>query len=169
MKANQQQQSLYDYMMANVRHIVFNDQGVKTLLDKVQSSDGGPVQGIGHTSAMLVRSVSGGLAQQGMEPPQDVVFGALRGTVSDLTEVAAAAKVIPDEQKTQVAQGALADAVNTFKSAKTPSAIGSKEFPGGSPQATQPMQPGQAAPAQPMGAQPSPQVGGIINQAMKAV
>lgn len=139
-KADPAQQEMFDLVMANVRGMVFDDTGVNTVIDKIRSADGGPAQGIGHTAAMMVKSVSGGVQKQGKQIPQPVMFGALRGAVGDLTEVAAASKIIPEEQKSQVAQQALPQAV--------------KFLSGGAPQAEP---------------RPAPQLDGIINNAMRAV
>ncbi len=152
--ADPKQQKMFDMVMANVRGMIFNDAGIKGVLDKIQSAEKGPVQGVAHTAAMLVKSVDGGIKQQGKMVPQPVLFGALRGAVGDLTEVAAAANIIPEEEKPKVAQAALPEAAQYLKQ----------------PQPAQGQQPPGAAPGmQPAPAQPSPQVDGIVNSAMGAV
>lgn len=138
-KADPAQQEMFDLVMANVRGMIFDDQGVNTVIEKIRGAEGGPAQGIGHTAAMVVKSVNGGIAKQGKQVPQPVMYGALRGAVGDLTEVSAAAKVIPEEQKPQVAQQALPLAVKF---------LGGQDKP------------------QP---QTAPQLDGIINSAMGAV
>lgn len=152
--ADPKNQEMFDLVMANVRGSIFTDIGVQAAVNKIREAEGGPVQGIAHTAAMLVKSVDGGIRQQGRTVPQSVLFGALRGAVGDLTEVAAAAKIVPEEEKPKVAQAALPEAARFLKQPKAP------EQPGQPPQA-----PGMA----PAPAQPSPQVGGIVNAAMGAV
>ena len=94
--------------------------------------------------------------------PPNVLFGAFKETVGDVIGLAAAAKVVPDEDKAkqQVAQKSLLEGVKVFK---TP-----PQGPAGAQPGQPPAQPQPAQPQAPV-APPPDAVQGVINQAMGAV
>lgn len=146
-QASPQQKTMFDSVMLNVRKMLYNDTGMKTAVDKIKTAEGGPATGIAHTSAMMLKAVEGGISEQGRAIPPEVMMGALKETVGDVTEVAVAANVVPPDQKAAMAQQALPMSAKFMR-----------------PQQEAP-QPG-AAPAQP---EAQGQVDGIINKAMGAV
>lgn len=112
-----QANKMYDWVMLQVRESIFNDQGIQAVLGKIRSADD-PVAGIGHTAAMLIRSVVSGAKEKGASVPKEVLSAAFKETVGDLVELAVAAKVIGEEQKVQVAQVAMKQGAGFFQ--KTP-------------------------------------------------
>lgn len=143
-KATPDQQSMYDVIMVQVRNMIYNDQGMKTVLEQIKSAEAGPQRGIGYTAAMLMKSVKGGIEKQGKTVPPDILMAAYAETVADLTEVAVAANIVPEDQKAAIAKAAMADGAKIFQQA-------SKKKP--------------AQPAQPM---PPPAQPGLIKQAAGA-
>lgn len=157
-KADPQQQKMYDIVMLQAREMIFNDVGMKSVVEQIGSAEKGPASGIGYTAAMLMKSVQGGLKEKGKRVPPEVLTGAYAETVADLTEVAVAAKLVPEEQKSVVAKQALAEGGAAFRGA-------------GKPQPAQPhgAAPPAAQPAPPPARQPGlPSVGGLVKQAMGA-
>ena len=155
-KATPEQKQMFDGVMLNARKMIYDDTGVKTVVDKVSQSENGPAAGIGHTAAMILKSIKGGLEQQGRTIPPEVMLGALKETVGDVTDVAVAAKVLPEEQKIPTAQEAMRMGAR-FLSQKPP----------------QQAQEGQAAPQQaappPMPTPGQAPVDGLIKQATGAL
>jgi hypothetical protein len=63
---------------------------------------------------MILRSVSGGLKKAGVEVPDDVLFHAGTDLVSDLTELAVTAKLVPEADSDKVAQEAFFQGLKTY-------------------------------------------------------
>ena len=122
-------QKMYDWVMLQAREMMFNDQGIQSIIGKIQSADD-PAKGIGHTAAMLMRSVSSGAAEKGSRVSPQVLAAAFKETVGDLTEIAVAAKLVPEEAKAQVAASAIQQGAAFFKKPATP-----EQAPQGAPQA----------------------------------
>jgi hypothetical protein len=116
MKANERAQKQYDIIMLQIREIMFHDNGgLQSVVEQLQTVKGGPVRAIGYTAAMLVKSVKSGLAEKGKKVDPEILKAAFLETVANLVEVAIAAKIIPPDQKQQVAQQAAADGAQIFK------------------------------------------------------
>jgi hypothetical protein len=114
-KASSEQQRMYDIVMLQVRGMVFNDGGIQTTLEQIKGAEKGPARGIGYTAAMLIKSVQGGLKEKGKKIPPEILMGAYAETVADLTEIAVAAGIVPEEAKAEVAKAAMADGAQIFR------------------------------------------------------
>lgn len=109
-----EEQKLYDLVMTQAQAIVYNEHGVQAVVDKLKAMPDNPAKAIGHTAAMLLRSVKGGLARAKIDVPDDVLFHAGTELVADLTELATAAKVITQDQAPHVGQEAIFEGLKTY-------------------------------------------------------
>ena len=148
MKEANPEQKIFDFVVANSREMIFNETGVKAVLAKMQAAE--PAKAIGHTAGMILKSVQGGIKEQGLQIPPTVLSAAYKEVIGDLVELASVNGIIPEESKREVAIQAAQTGVEMLKNVKQAKAA----------QATQPAQP-----AQPM---PPVSKGGLINETMGA-
>jgi hypothetical protein len=109
-----EEQKLYDLVMTQAQAIVYNEHGVQAVVEKLKAMRDNPAKAIGHSAAMILRSVKGGLAKANVDVPDDVLFHAGTELVADLTELATAAKVISEDQAAQVGQEAIFEGLKTY-------------------------------------------------------
>lgn len=109
-----QEQALYDFVMVQAHENLYSEQGVKSLMEKFSSMKDRIPFAVGHTAAMLMRSVGGGLEQNGIPVDQNVLFHAGTELVADIVEIAVAAKIIPEEQAAEVGQQAIFEGLKAY-------------------------------------------------------
>lgn len=143
-----QEQSMYDTIAVSARGIIFGEQGFKATLEKLTSGED-IGKSIGHTAAMILRSVEGGIKKQGRQVPPAILIQAADDVLSDLIDIAEAAKLIDKKHESEIAKQALDEILRVLTTV-------------GRQQKAQ-QQPG----AQPAPQQPQSQ-GGLVQQAMGA-
>lgn len=109
-----EEQKLYDLVMAQAHAMIYDEQGIQAVLQKLNALKDKPAQGIGHTAAMLIRSIKGGLKRAKIDVPDDVLFHAGTELVADITEIAVAAKIITEEQASEIGQEAVFEGLKTY-------------------------------------------------------
>lgn len=127
--ASPQEQAMYDSIAVPARAMIYGEQS-EAIVKKLESGD--PAEAIGHTAAMVLRSVTGGIEQKGRKVPPDVMIASLDDVISDLVDLASAGKIIDRKQESEIAAAALERAVKVLK---------------GEPQQAQQPQPGLVASA----------------------
>lgn len=159
-----QEQKQYDAVMLQARGMIYGDPkkpdnliGFRTILEKLGSGKKDIGVTIGHTAAMIIRSIQTGIQQQGKKVPGDILFHAGMEVVAELIEIAEAANIMSKSQEAKVKKQALFEGMRVF-------GIVQKTPPPQQPQ--QPQQP-QAAQAQPLQPAQSPQPQGIVGAAMQ--
>lgn len=149
MKPNPAQQKQYDVFITQARKILYDQTSIEALFKKLQSSDA--TKAVGHTAAMVAKSIKGGMEQQNMPVEDAVVAGAVKMLVNDILEIVVSADIIPKEKAKAIAKDAVMQAMQFLNA------------PDKAPQ--QPQQGGpELPPQQPQ--QPAPQ--GMVQQAMGA-
>lgn len=123
------EQQDYDLFMVNVREMMYSEQGTPFILQQIQSSEQGPAKGIGYTAAMIIKSIKGGFEQKGKKVEPQVLKTAFMETVADLVDLAIASGMIEESQKKEIAQQALSQGAEIYKS--------SPKAPQGQPQRPQ--------------------------------
>lgn len=188
-----QEQKQYDTVVTKAMELLYADDRLPTLLDKLQKNTDNITSEIGHSAAMTLMTISKTVENQGQEIPEEILFSAGAEIVSQVTDIAVAAKLVPEEGSEKIAEAALYEGLRVWgqqmgqsgkinderqleaKSLLDQAGIqqdlsripghGQQQQPAG-PQAGAPQGAPQAAPqAAPMGA---PMGGGIVNQAMGA-
>ena len=113
MKANEKQQTVYDFLMLNIRSSIYSDVGFKAMLEKLKGV-GEPVKAVAHTAAMLVKSISKGMEAEGGPVPKEVVGPAIAETVGEVALIAAKNGIIEQSAAKDVAKQALPMAVKFY-------------------------------------------------------
>lgn len=108
-------QRQYDIFMLAVRESIYSEHGLNAALSQIRTANGGVPTGIGYTAAMAVKSVKGGIEQQGKKVKPEIVQAAYMETVADLTELAISAGMVEKNQKKQVATEAAKAGVKFFR------------------------------------------------------
>lgn len=112
-QASPQEQAMYDAVATSARGIIFGEQSFKMVLEKLTSSPN-PGESIGHTAAMVLRSVESGIKKKGKQVPPDVLIAASDDVITDLVDIAEASKMIEKEQEGEIAKQALDEAVKVL-------------------------------------------------------
>ncbi len=155
MKPDQKQQAQFDVFLLQARKSLYNDAGIEAFQSKLGQGD--PPLAIGHTAAMLTQSVKGGIEQKGKTVRPEIATAAYGRLVNDLTEVAVAAKAVPEPEAPAVAQQAYAKGAEILR--QKPEQQGSEPAQESAP----------PAPGGQMPQIPTPQTSGLAEQAMRAV
>lgn len=157
-----QEQSQYDGVMAAARGIIFGDpskpednSAIQTTVAKLAANRQDPAMAIGHTAAMVITAVKGGVEQQGKTVPDDILFHAGQEIVQDLVDISTAAKLIPPKAAPEIAKQAIFQGLKIYGEQELQM---KQQKPPGPPQPGQPAQPAQ--PPQP--AMPAQGVAGSV-------
>lgn len=97
-----EEQAQYDRVIIEAQGLMYTENGIKTIVQKLTSMKDRLPLAIGHTAAMLIKSVSGGLKKAGQPVEGDVLFAAGQEIVADLIEIAQAAKLVPEGEDPEV-------------------------------------------------------------------
>jgi hypothetical protein len=165
-----QEQRMYDAVVTACFGIMYNDNGFKILLQKLTALRSNMGDGIGHTAAMLIMSVRGGLKQQGTDIPGDVLYAAGQEVIENLVDIAVGAKLADETDRTKLTQQALMSGLKVFgnqevlKSTADQRAQAAQDLQDVGVQATiDGKQVGAGANQAPAQAQPQAPAGGIVN------
>lgn len=105
-----QEQAMYDTVVLNARGIIFGDKN-ETVVKKLEEAGENVAESVGHTAAMILRSIAGGIEKKGRQVPKEVLVSAMDDVISDLIDVATAAKITTAKEEGKVAEGALKSGV----------------------------------------------------------
>lgn len=109
-----EEQKQYDIVMTAARGILFGEATFKTVMDKLSGGKDEMGKTIGHTAAMVITSIKGGIEKQGRSVPEDILFHAGEEVVSDLIEMAVAAKLMQESEAEAVTKQALFEGLKVF-------------------------------------------------------
>ena len=113
-----EEQQQYDMVMTAARGIMFGAQGSKVVLQKLEQGKDDIASTIGHTAAMVISSVKGGIEQKGHEVPGDILFHAGMEVVADLVQVAEAGKLMDEADEKKVTEEAVFEGLRVFGEAQ---------------------------------------------------
>jgi hypothetical protein len=114
MKATPEQQQQYDAVMLAARGIIYSDQGAPMVLQKLAGGRDNLGETIGHTAAMILSSVKGGIENKGRQVPNEILFHADQELVADLVEIADASNMLDGADKKKVSNEAFLNSAKTF-------------------------------------------------------
>jgi hypothetical protein len=181
-----EEQHQYDTVVYKAMEMLYSDDNIPIIMEKLKGGAKNISAEIGHSAAMVLTSIEQTVAQNDQQIPEDNLFNAGQEIVSQIVDIAVAAKVVSEEQSQDVAEAAFYEGLRIYgqnmgrdgklgedKSAEArdlmrqagieqdPTKIpGKQPAAGGEPQQGQP--PGPPGPPQ---AQPATPPVGIINQA----
>lgn len=135
---NQASQKQYDSVVMAALGILYGEMSRDMVLQKLEGGADNLPQVIGHTAAMVLKSVVEGIKQKGREVPREVIAGAGQEVVAEVMEIAIAAKLLPKEEAETVGKAAMAEARKVFEGQ------GAKAPQGAAPQGMPPQPPQQA-------------------------
>jgi hypothetical protein len=159
--ASPEEQEQYDMVMTAALSMIYGDQSLPTVVEKLASDKEELGKAIGHTAAMILMSIKGGVERQGREVSGDILFNAGQEVVSELIEVAISSKLMDESQTDQILEQALTEGMRVFGEAelKSPNAA---QKQAAAKQEMAGMQGGQPQGAQPQGAQPQGIIAGVM-------
>lgn len=118
--ASPEEQQMYDQFVGAALHQIWgDDMSHQAILKKIK--DEGPDRAgfaIGHTAAMLCRSIVGGLRKAGRDLPEDILFAGAQEVVENLVEMASAAGIIPKGGEQQVMEVAMLEGTKAYADAE---------------------------------------------------
>lgn len=109
-----EEQAQYDIVITAARGILFGEATFKVVMDKLSGGKAEIGKTIGHTAAMVITSIKGGVEKQGREVPGDILFHAGEEVVADLIEMAVAAKLMQEADSERVTKEALFEGLKVF-------------------------------------------------------
>jgi len=109
-----EEQAQYDTTMTMLLHAIYGKEAFPQILAKLGSGRDNPAHIIGHTAAMLIRSVSGGVKEQGKQIPDDILFAVGQEVVSELIEIAIGSDIIKKEEAQKVGEAAFYEGLKTY-------------------------------------------------------
>lgn len=115
-----EEQAMYDNFVGAALHQIWqDDMSHQAIMRKMKDEGPGNIgKAIGHTAAMLCRSIEGGLKRAGREIPEDVLFAGAQEVVENLIEMADAAGMIPEEKKETIFEEAVLEGTKAYADAK---------------------------------------------------
>jgi antitoxin component of RelBE/YafQ-DinJ toxin-antitoxin module len=190
-----EEQQQYDTIVYKAMEMLYSDDRIVPMLEKLKAGANNISKEIGHTAAMVMTSLVQTVAQSDQEIPEEILYNAGQEVVSQIVDIATAAGIVSEEQSQDVAEAALyeglriwgqnmgrdgqitdARAIEAKQSltqagieqdiSKIPGRGQAEQPPPAGPSGQPPTQPGPPQ-AGPPQARP-PQMGGIVNQAAGA-
>jgi hypothetical protein len=178
-----EEQHQYDTVVYKAMEMLYSDERMPALLEKLKAGAKNISKEIGHTAAMVLTSLEQTVAQNDQEIPEEILFNAGGEIVSQIVDIAVAAKIVSPEQEQDVAEAAFYEGLRIYgqnmgRDGKITDerALAAKEqmrqagieqdssgVPGHGPEAAPAPEQSAAASAAP-GAPPAPPVPGIVNQ-----
>jgi hypothetical protein len=109
-----EEQKQYDEVVTAALSLVYDPQGFPTTVKKLVDMGDRPAFAIGHTAAMLLKSVNESVKKSGAEISDDILFAAAQEIVSDLTDIAVGAGVISKEQGDSIGEEAFYEGMKVW-------------------------------------------------------
>ena len=109
-----EEQAMYDAVVTAARGIIFDDARFKIVLDKLAGGKDELASTLGHTAAMVMISVQGGIEKQGRTVPGDIMLHAGTEILDDLIEIAMRMKLMDESQREEVTKKALFEGMKVF-------------------------------------------------------
>src|SRR6185369_4280566 len=102
-----QEQKQYDTIVTACFAMMYKQPGIAMVIQKLMAEKANIAQGIGHTAAMIIISVKGGIEKQGGHVPGDILYAAGQEVIADLIEIAVGSGLMEEKDTDEVAQKAL--------------------------------------------------------------
>lgn len=183
-----EEQKQYDTVVGKAMELLYDEERLGYLVDKLKGGAKNISKEIGHSAAMTLSTIDQTVKEQGQQIPEEILFNAGEEIVSQIVDIAVAAGIVSPEQEQDVAEAALYEGLRVWgqnmgrdgkitpeRSSEAQEALSMaqiqqdatkasalKQGPGAQEQTP----PGQAAQQSgPPAPQAAPAQGGIINQA----
>jgi len=166
-----EEQKIYDTVMAMALNMMYGKGATDTIMQKLGAGKDNIAGTIGHTAAMIMRSVTATAEKKGKTIPDDVIFAAGQEVVSDLVQLAVNGRLMKAEAFDSVAEAAFTEGLRIWgkqmqDSGKLTPEIQQQAQADLKEAGIQWQDPkGQQAPA---GQPPAPPPAGVVNEAMGA-
>lgn len=111
------EQAAYDTVVKAALSMIYVEDGsFSAIVEKIkgEADKNGLAYGIGHTAAMILRSITEGAKQQGREVPEDVLLPAGQEVVAELVEVAVKAGLAPEADQEKLFSEAVMNGVQEY-------------------------------------------------------
>lgn len=112
-----EEQGAYDTVVKAALSMIYVEDGsFSAIVEKIkgESDKNGLAYGIGHTAAMILRSITEGAKQQGREVPEDVLLPAGQEVVAELVEVAVKAGLAKEADQEKLFSEAVMNGVQEY-------------------------------------------------------
>lgn len=112
-----EEQSMYDSLVNAALDMIYVDgNSFEQILSKIKNETQGQglAFGIGHTAAMILRSIVSGIKQQGKEVPEDILLPAGQEVVAELVEVCVRAGLAKPSDEEQLNAEAMMNGVQEY-------------------------------------------------------
>ena len=111
------EQAAYDTVVKAALSMIYVEDGsFSAIVEKIkgEADKNGLAYGIGHTAAMILRSITEGAKQQGREVPEDVLLPAGQEVVAELVEVAVKAGLASEADQEKLFSEAVMNGVQEY-------------------------------------------------------
>ena len=102
-----EEQKMYDTVVTMALNQIYEESSFHQVVDKLKASQANISQGIGHTGAMIMKSIKGGIEKDGGTVPDDVLFAAAGEVIGQLCDISIGIKAMAPEQEKDVSEAAL--------------------------------------------------------------
>lgn len=102
-----EEQEQYDTVVGKAMELLYDEDRIKLLVDKLKAGAQNISKEIGHSAAMTLSTIDQTVIEQGQEIPEDILFNAGAEIVSQIVDIAVAAGIVSEEQQQDVAEAAL--------------------------------------------------------------
>ena len=109
-----EEQKQYDTVVGKALELLYADDRLPTLVDKLKNGTDNISGAIGHTAAMTLLTISRTVESQGQQIPEDVLYAAGQEIVGQITDIAVAAKLVDPSGKEKVAEAALYEGLRVW-------------------------------------------------------
>jgi hypothetical protein len=108
------EQQMYDAFVTACLQKIYSNSSFPMVVAKLGAGKDEPAQTIGHTSAMIVRSIRLALEGQDKQVPDDVVFAAGQEVVSQLLDIAVGSNIIKQEDAASIGEKAFYEGLKSY-------------------------------------------------------
>ena len=171
-----EEQKEYDSLFTLAIHTLYEENKIPMILKKLGENRDNISTEIGHTAAMVMSSLKGGIQEKGGDVSDDVLFEVGQDVIGELCNIAVAAKLMDESRVNDVANAALFEGMRVWGKQMQDSGALTDDISAqaaqdleeqGVPPAQEQMSPDGQQPMAPQGQMMPPQ-GGVVNSAMGA-
>ena len=109
-----EEQHQYDTVVCKAMEILYDDNRIQMVLEKLKGGAQNISKEIGHTAAMVLTSLEQTVAQDDQEISEEILFNAGGEIVSQLVDIAVAAGIVSKEQEQDVAEAAFYEGLRLY-------------------------------------------------------
>lgn len=111
-----QEQAQYDTIVTGALKMIFDPKGIGQIITKLAAGGTQQIaQTIGHTAAMILQSLEGGVKQQRKDVDPAILFHAAGDVIQSLIEVAISCKLMTPEQTDDVTKRAMFEGLKVWQ------------------------------------------------------